>query len=357
MAFENQTYENIIERMLSRIRTVHPELDTREGSIIFNALAPAAAELAIGYLVLNTVLNESFVATASREYILLKCDETGIDVSVFDATAGTFKGEFDVEVPIGSRWNCELYNYTVTEQMASENGYYVYKMKCETAGTEPNSTLGSLTAITDLPTGLTHAELTECLIPGDAEYTDDAIKEYYYNFINATVSDGNVGQYERWCEDYEGIGNFKIFPLWNGANTVKVSILNAENRKASETLVEEYQKYLDPGITGMGDGVAPIGAFVTVATATEVPITVSATVLMKEGYTDTSAITTAIEKYFAQIAYEKSVVAYMNVGATILDVEGVEFVTDLLVNGGTNDIALDEEEIPIVGTTNWVVSK
>ena len=50
-------------------------------------------------------------------------------------------------------------------------------------------------------------------------------------------------------------------------------------------------------------------------------------------------------------------VAYMNVGATILNIDGVEFVTDLLINGGTNDVVLSDEVIPVLGTTNWTVSK
>jgi hypothetical protein len=47
----------------------------------------------------------------------------------------------------------------------------------------------------------------------------------------------------------------------------------------------------------------------------------------------------------------------MNVGATILSVEGVEFISDLLVNGATEDITFGDEEIPVVGTTEWVVSE
>ena len=48
-------------------------------------------------------------------------------------------------------------------------------------------------------------------------------------------------------------------------------------------------------------------------------------------------------------------VAYMNVGAAILDVDGVEFISDLKLNGGTADITLGSEEIPTVGTTTWTV--
>ena len=45
----------------------------------------------------------------------------------------------------------------------------------------------------------------------------------------------------------------------------------------------------------------------------------------------------------------------MNGGAEILSVDGVEFVTDLLINGGTENITLGDEEIPVLGTVTWTV--
>ena len=357
MAYESMTYEVILKRMLDRVTTDHPNLDTREGSVIFNALAPAALELAIAYTELDNILAESFVATASRHYLYLACEEMGMDISVFDAHAGEFKGEFNVEVPIGSRWNCDLYNYTITSllQHNESTGYYEYRMQCETLGAAPNNLRGSLSAITDLPSALNHAELTECLVEGENEYTDDEIRDAYFEYVNSTASDGNVGQYERWCAEYEGIGNYKVFPLWNGKNTVKVSILSASNRAASDELIADFQAYLDPGTTGMGDGEAPIGAFVTVSTATEVPINVTANIQLANGYSSVPDINAALTEFFSKIAYEKRVVSYMSLGAAILDVPGIEFVADLKINGGTADISLGAEEVPVIGTTSWTV--
>ena len=66
MAYENMTYEVILKRMMDRVTEQYPNLDNREGSLIFNALAPAAIELAIMYTELDNVLKESFIDTASR---------------------------------------------------------------------------------------------------------------------------------------------------------------------------------------------------------------------------------------------------------------------------------------------------
>lgn len=353
MAYENMTYEVILQRMIDSVTEKYPNIDNREGSIIFNALAPAALELAIMYTELDNVLNESFVDTASRDYILLGCEQMGMDISMFEATAGVHKAQFNTKVEVGSRWNCDLYNYTITEYIGLENALYTYQVICNTTGTAPNNVTGDLTPITDAPTNLTHAKLVECLIEGENETTDDDIRIAYHEFIASSATDGNITQYERWCNEYDGIGNYKIIPLWNGANTVKVSILSSSNHAASDELIAEFQKYLDPNSRGMGDGQAPIGSFVTVSTATELPVSVSATVTMKQGYNDKSVIDTALQAYLGETAYQKTSLSYMAIGAVILGVEGVDSISNLLINDGTADIQLADEEIAVLDTTRW----
>jgi uncharacterized phage protein gp47/JayE len=261
-----------------------------------------------------------------------------------------------VEVPIFSRWNHDLYNYFVDEYIGvNAEGNHEYRLVCETSGTEPNNVTGNLMPITNSPTGLILAQITECIVEGENESSDDEIRQAYYNYVDNVATDGNIKQYEKWCAEYDGIGNYKILPLWNGQNTVKVSILSASNRAASPELVAEFQEYLDPNSEGMGNGVAPIGAIVKVTTGYEVGIGVSAKIKMKSGYSDTMPINEAVNNYLASIAYKKNTVAYMNIGAAILSVEGVDSISDLKVNGGTADITLGEEETPILDEVIWTV--
>ena len=370
MAYETQTYEVILKRMIDRVTAKYPNLDNREGSIIFDALAPAAIELAIMYVELDNAMKESFVETATREYILKGCEQMGMDTSVFAASRGIHKGVFNIPVAIGSRWSCDIYNYTVSEEIDKEGELYAYRLECDTYGTAPNNQTGTLIPITENPQDLTSAELVGVLIEGENETPDDEVREAYFEYVNSVATDGNVAQYKRWCANYDGIGHARVFALPDGVpNTVKVSILSESNTKASDELIEEFQNYLDPGIKGMGDGVAPIGAFVTVTTATEMPINVSGTIKLANGYSEEEVktnITNVLTKYFSELAYTKSQVPYMNVGATILSAEGVDFIADLTIGyfnedlnievSGITDIYLDDEVIPVVGTQTWTVS-
>ncbi len=51
--FESITFESIIKRMLSKIPS---DMDKREGSIIYDALAPVALELQLMYIELDNIL-------------------------------------------------------------------------------------------------------------------------------------------------------------------------------------------------------------------------------------------------------------------------------------------------------------
>ena len=357
MAFEDMTYETLNARMMDRVIANYPELDTREGSMVFQAIAAAAMELSLAYERLDMVLNETFVDTASRDALYMLCQQVGMDTSMFDATYGRFKGVFNIEVPIGSRWNLNEYNYSILESsgLNSSTNLYEYVLLCETAGTSPNAVTGDLTPVDYISGNITTAKITDCLVPGEDEATDEEIKEEYTQYVSHAYANGNIEQYIQWADEFDGIGTVKVFPLWDGLGTVKVSILDGDNEPATQELMDEFQAYLDPGITGLGNGVAPIGAKVTVSTATQKPISVSGRVKFNEGYDDTSLIDDAISDYFKDIAYKRDNVPYMNIGSAIVNLEAIDFITNLTIDGGTEDIPLGDEEVPVLGAGAWTV--
>lgn len=73
--YETKTYESILADALSRVPS---GFDTREGSIIYDAIAPACAELARLYIDLDSAMNESFGDTATGEFLDRRCAERGI---------------------------------------------------------------------------------------------------------------------------------------------------------------------------------------------------------------------------------------------------------------------------------------
>ena len=173
--YEGQTYESIMERVLSR---VSDSFDKREGSLIFDAAGPLSAELSLLYIALDYMLNCMYVDTAPRENLILLGRERGVLPS--KATAAVGIGEFNIDIEIGARFSLEQYNYIVTEKIDTNQ----YMLTCETLGSEPNATLGTLIPI-EYIAGLESAELTSISIPGvdeeDTEvYRARLIESYMY---------------------------------------------------------------------------------------------------------------------------------------------------------------------------------
>ncbi|MFQ8958062.1 MAG: hypothetical protein ACLR6O_04145 [Eubacterium sp.] len=73
--YENQTFNTIMQRMLNN---VSDDIDKREGSIIYTALAPLALELETYYEALDEVLTETFADTASYYYLTKRAAERNI---------------------------------------------------------------------------------------------------------------------------------------------------------------------------------------------------------------------------------------------------------------------------------------
>lgn len=359
--FEEKTFEHILSNMLSYVSDRNPELDTREGSIIYTALAPIALELETAYRDMDMIMNETFLETASKEYLVKHGDQLGVEIN--DATCGHYQGEFNVDVEIGSRFNLDEFNYTVISKLSDpseDSQYYIFELVCETAGSEPNAFLGDLTPITYVK-DLRHAKLTEVLIYGEDEEETEAFRYRLQTHLKNPPLNGNVSQYDEWLSEYDGIGNYKTIPCWNGTNTVKLVILNALNKRASDELLAQVQEYFDPATApidddlaaddypqgrGMGNGQAPIGSIVTVDTVNEVTVAISAQLVLKEGYSSPVGVQKAVEDYLNSIALNKTAVAYMPISAAIYGAESVADVTSLTID--VKGILMDTDEVPFV---------
>lgn len=344
--YETQTYELILGRMLAG---VPGDLDKREGSIIFDALAPAAAELAQAYAALDTNLKLFSAQTASGEYLEYRTADYGVTRQA--ATKARRKGLFfaadslPLDVALGSRFSIARVNYQTKERISP--GQFI--LECEIAGSAGNQNFGTLLPI-DYIHGLVKAELSDVLVPGEDAETDDELRKRYLQRVRQPATSGNAAQYRQWAAEVDGVGDAKVFPLWAGPGTVKVVIVDSEKRPASATLVNAVADYLE--------GVRPIGASVTVVPAIAKEIAVSARVTLAGGYTLQGAVaslSSALDVYFQETAFTSTYVSQAKIGNLLLSTPGVVDYTGLLVNGGSANIALAEEEIPVLGTVGLEV--
>lgn len=341
--FESQTYEVILQRMLDNVSS---DVNKREGSIIYDALAPAAVELASAYIAFDSMLQETFGDTASREYLLRLCRDRGITPT--EATQAICTVEFTgAEVPVGNRFS-------------GGNTTYVYmgnnQVQCEEAGTIGNEHIGLIIPI-EYVQGLETAFITEIAIYGENEEDTESLRERYFGSFEEKAYGGNKKDYKDKTMDISGVGSVKVTPVWNGPSTVKLTILSSVFGKASTTLIETVQTIIDPNSDGKGDGLAPIGHIVTVDTPTEVAINISTKITYDNGYNwelCKDKITQSVENYLLSLRKEwadstELVVRIAQIDAAILSVQGVIDVLGTKINSGTENITLTEFEIPTSG--------
>lgn len=348
--YEDQTYEKILERSLERVAT---DVDKREGSLVMNAIAPVSAEHANIYILLDGIIQNGYADTAIREYLVLRCKERGI--IPYGATQAVLKGKFNMEIPLGSRFNLNELNYKAVAFIENVDSFFYYQMECETEGTQGNKFFGSLNSIEYIDKDL-EGELVELLIPAEDEEGTEALRERYLNSFNSNPFGGNKQDYKEKTNALDGVGGTVVIPVWNGGGTVKLIIIDSNYNKASDTLVKRVQEEIDPDPQGTGLGIAPIGHTVTVTTVRELSVRVEARLTLNEGYTWSQIkprAEEALEAYFLEMrkAWENGnlVVRISQIENRLLNLEGVLDVADTTLNGVSGNLSVETDQLPILG--------
>ncbi|MEI7027910.1 baseplate J/gp47 family protein [Paenibacillus sp. y28] len=352
--YELQTYEALLKRMLERVPA---SVDKREGSIIYDALAPAALELAQMYVELDANLRLAFADTSSGEWLSRRTEEFGVTRQA--ATKAKRKGSFYnqsgewSDIPLNSRFAIQGVKYTAVEKI--EPGQFV--LECETAGTAGNQHFGTLLPV-DYINGLSRAELGDVLVPGADEESDEALRARYFAAVNEQPFGGNIADYKREIGGIAGVGGVKIFPVWQGGGTVKCTLIASDWSAPAAALVDEVQAFMDPAPRhGEGLGLAPLGHQVTIAGVEGVAVDVTATLTLQNGTTlgqVQDAIHEVISDYMLSLRKawpeeERLIVRISQIDARILTIAGVADVTNTLLNGAAANLELDGEQIPNPG--------
>ncbi len=394
--YEDVTYQEILERMLSR---VSGRLDKREGSVIFDAHSPAALELQFLYIELERVISESYGDTASREFLIRRCKERGI--APYEATHAVLKGEFtpaSINVT-GRRFNIGSANFTVLEKI--DDG--IYQVQCETPGVVGNQQLGTMVPINYVE-GLETAELTEVLIPGEEEEDTEELRVRYFASFSEKAFGGNVQDYLEKTNAIPGVGGVKVTRVWNNnlrpaemipsaavkawydgikptlndepaawletvfnaaagkklttGGTVLLTILNSEFGAASDALIRAVQQAADPDETaGEGDGFAPIGHIVRVESAAAKEIIVKTSLAFDVGYgwdNLQNSINTVLSNYLLELRKSWAenpclVVRVSQIETRLLGIKGIVDVGSTEINGAADNLILGKYEVPVFG--------
>ncbi len=336
------TLDEIIEYMLS---SVPDEYDVSVGSFFYDLLYPVAEQI---YLLQNRItrLSENtFALTAEGEYLDRKTAEQGTTRKPATYSRGTLRisGNRGEIVSKGAKAAADNVLFSVDETVSiPESGFIDVGGTCTVSGSAGNVKAGAINRFPVTLPGLTTVEnITDFAGGYDAENDADLLERYLEKVSRPNVS-GNKYHYIEWAKEVSGVGDVRVIPLWNGAGTVKVVIVDADNRPADAELIEKVKTHIEEN--------RPIGAEVTVVSATPIAVNVSVKLTADDTADIQTSIEIALKGYLSGEALKKLYISYAKIGSLILSVSGVEDYTELKVNSGTANIQIADGAVPVLGS-------
>lgn len=348
--FEEQTYKEILQRLKGRVPS---GIDSSEGSFIHDVLSPAALEIAQLYADLNVLLTLAFAQTSNGQYLDYRAGEHGIERKAATQAAGGVKisGSPGVEIAQGQIFVTDGgIEFESTESAVIQaSGTVEIHVRAKNAGITGNVPAEAIKKAQAALQGVTGITNENPIIGGTEEETDQDLLFRLLGKVRNPATSGNVYHYLQWAGEVNGVGDSKVFPLWDGAGTVKVVIIDSQKTPAEPEIVAAAANYIE--------SVRPVGAEVTVETALGVNVNVAAAVTLAEGYTleqVTATFRELLVAHLKDVAFRQDYVSYAKTGSILLETPGILDHSGLTVNGGTSNISIGATanncQVAVVGT-------
>lgn len=368
-----QLQEKNFDYWLNLMLSYVPEnIDKREGSIIYDAVAPAAMTLAEQSLQLANIVKQTYVKTADDEYLDYRAVEYG--TARYPATytealcraVGNNDGVVE-NIQLGDRF-ASVADEPTFYKVTYINEDHTVVLKAETAGTGPNSYIGQVLPVTPNDE-IVFAEIVEVTTPARDTETDDHLRARLLAENRWAAYGGNVVDYLDMLQNIEEVGGGQVYPVWAGAGTVKLVILDNDLKPASKQLCHQVKEIIDPeDATTQGYGLAPIDHRVTVTAPEELVVNVETTIVLDQSVNPDyvkARIKEQLEKYFAdlrrtwsdinrQTGHGYSMTIYRSkILSRVMTLEGVANATMPQLNGEDEDLQLvfnnTTSQLPVLG--------
>lgn len=363
--FEDMTFENLLDEVLGE---APDDIDTRQGSIFYDAVAAITLKIAKLYSDLGLVIDMTTVATATGDALDTKAGEYG--VYRHDATPARYYVNFEGTIPNeGERFFTDEFFFVFRYDSMNNVRY----LEAEDTGTDGNAVTPGTPA---LPVGNIEG-LVSAIFGKIYEYgadieSDNALRARVQSKIAGPAENGNKEHYKLWCEEVENIGRARIYPLWNGPNTVKAVLVDVKGNPCSQTKVLEVQNYVDPATRGyktivngkvyvvgdgLGEGRANIGAHFTAMSAEALAVNVSFVAELEKNYTVEAVMAKVKEEvsgYLQRLCINAKetadvVVRLTTIGGILTDLPGIVDYSNLLLNDKSENIIPGQDEVPVLG--------
>jgi len=344
----------------ARMLTVIPDnLDKTEGGFVYDFTMPTAIEKADAMILLNEIVQLFFPEWSSGEFL----DKLGRAVALTRkaATAAetnlTITGVANTLIPAGFLFstaataisdNVEF--ISTADVVLDENGEGTVPVRCTETGTIGNVSANSILLMSSPMTGIVSITNEAAATGGTEEESDE---DFSVRIIERE-RDGDssfVGcdaDYKRWAQEVDGVGATIVVPEWDGPGTVKVIVMDSNGEPATATIIGNvYDHIISPD--DRQTRLAPIGATLTVTTATVLELSITADVVL-DSEADINDVTDAFKANLQSCLEEamtEGTLRMTRVGAVLSKTAGVVDYENLLINGDDDNIAVSVDEYPV----------
>lgn len=369
MYSDGNSFEQILDRTLSN--ELLSDVDKREGSIVYDTLAPVCMELADAYAKMDILESQLSLLTATGSNLDNRAYEQGMarEQETQAERIGTFKkyqideqtGEYvkdendnkiliDMDIPEGSRF-VSPENDSIIYEFIGKDDKDENILRCETYGTIGNEYTGTILPLTAIP-DLVEAKITGTHIPAQDTESDDELRTRVINKLNSLSFGGNIDAYIEKVSGIDGVGTCKVFPAWQYNGSVLLSVVDSSYEPITQSFADRIKEEIDPEeSSGQGVGFAPIGHYVTVTTPIKSNVKVQFHLDLEADVTIGNVqeeCEQKIEEYFNSVRHEfyqdKTLGIYRaRIIDKILEIPEVLNVTDVLLNDVDADITYTDE--------------
>lgn len=356
--YEKYNFENLMQKKLDMI---DGSFDKRQGSVIYDAMAPNASESAKLYLAMEMLMDRTFADTAKgidlerraieRNVVRQPAISTRIKAEFFDVEGALF------DVGIGTRFLSGSLNYNVVEKISTGN----FILECEIAGEEGNEFSKRIIPVEYIE-GLAYGNVVEILVYGENAEDDESLRKRYFESFNNKAFGGNIYDYKNYLNDIEVVGGAKIYPAYYGGGTVRIVITNNGNTVPSSEIIREVQQKIDPIPKGSGLGIAPIGHDVKIEPCGSEKINISFKITFNSGY-DWGRLEKDIKKIIEQYLEElraswdscdNIIIRTSYIEMRLLSIDGVLDVENTSINGKNENYHVGTDNIPLLGVVGSI---
>lgn len=344
-----ETAKEIHSRMMGN---VDEEYDKTEGEFIWDVTNAGAKEFEIQQARTQEIMDKMDVENLfDDELTRFVYQRTGRErkPATKATTTVIISGSAGATIHEGDLVSTDTVNFvSLEEKTIGDSGRISVLVECEEYGAIGNVPAGSINRFPVSIQGLIDVYNPEPITNGYEEETDEELRQRYYDKLQRPGKAGNKYHYEEWANEVVGVGGVMVVPKFNGPLTMKVVIIDSNKQPADEELVSKVREHIK---TEMPFGVEEL----LVKSADALPINISVTLTLAEGYTEEEAIENIKRnntKYLKDLAFKSTFVSYAKIGSNIIGSDGVIDYEDLLVNGGTANIPMDPEEVAVMGGVN-----